>query len=50
MRMRLDRSVAQSGSAPRSGRGGRKFKSSHSDQQIKNLQKTLLAAIASGKL
>ena len=27
------RSVAQSGSAPRSGRGGRRFKSCHSDQQ-----------------
>src|SRR5271169_4826616 len=26
------RSVAQSGSAPRSGRGGRRFKSCHSDQ------------------
>jgi hypothetical protein len=25
------RSVAQSGSAPRSGRGGRRFESSHSD-------------------
>jgi hypothetical protein len=28
------RSVAQSGSAPRSGRGGRRFKSCHSDQLI----------------
>ena len=28
----LSRSVAQSGSAPRSGRGGRRFKSCHSDQ------------------
>ena len=28
------RSVAQSGSAPRSGRGGRRFKSCHSDHQI----------------
>jgi len=27
------RSVAQSGSAPRSGRGGRRFKSCHSDQK-----------------
>ena len=27
-----NRSVAQSGSAPRSGRGGRRFKSCHSDQ------------------
>ncbi len=29
--MRACRSVAQSGSAPRSGRGGRRFESSHSD-------------------
>src|SRR5262249_19979019 len=29
------RSVAQSGSAPRSGRGGRRFKSCHSDQYSK---------------
>ena len=29
---RQNRSVAQPGSAPRSGRGGRRFKSSHSDQ------------------
>jgi hypothetical protein len=28
----ISRSVAQSGSAPRSGRGGRRFKSCHSDQ------------------
>ncbi len=28
---RLHRSVAQPGSAPRSGRGGRRFESSHSD-------------------
>jgi hypothetical protein len=28
------RSVAQSGSAPRSGRGGRRFKSCHSDQHL----------------
>jgi hypothetical protein len=28
------RSVAQPGSAPRSGRGGRRFKSSHSDQYL----------------
>src|SRR4051794_20213843 len=28
----FSRSVAQSGSAPRSGRGGRRFKSCHSDQ------------------
>ncbi len=28
------RSVAQSGSAPRSGRGGRRFESSHSDQYL----------------
>ena len=28
------RSVAQSGSAPRSGRGGRRFKSCHSDQRL----------------
>lgn len=27
----FDRDVAQSGRAPRSGRGGRKFKSSHPD-------------------
>src|SRR5207244_6989340 len=31
------RSVAQPGSAPRSGRGGRRFKSCHSDQFIKGL-------------
>ncbi len=31
------RSVAQPGSAPRSGRGGRRFKSCHSDQQINSL-------------
>src|SRR3974377_1872836 len=31
------RSVAQSGSAPRSGRGGRRFKSCHSDHKIKHL-------------
>ena len=30
----LCRSVAQSGSAPRSGRGGRRFKSCHSDQYL----------------
>src|SRR5262245_11263257 len=30
------RSVAQSGSAPRSGRGGRRFKSCHSDQNLSN--------------
>ena len=30
------RSVAQSGSAPRSGRGGRRFKSCHSDQLSRN--------------
>src|SRR3954454_5877962 len=28
------RSVAQSGSAPRSGRGGRRFKSCHSDHRL----------------
>ncbi len=32
------RSVAQSGSAPRSGRGGRRFKSCHSDQFPADLQ------------
>lgn len=31
------RSVAQSGSAPRSGRGGRRFKSCHSDQKNRYL-------------
>lgn len=31
------RSVAQPGSAPRSGRGGRRFKSSHSDQPTQGL-------------
>ena len=30
----FSRSVAQSGSAPRSGRGGRRFKSCHSDQYL----------------
>src|SRR6187551_1622785 len=32
IRPAISRSVAQSGSAPRSGRGGRRFKSCHSDQ------------------
>jgi hypothetical protein len=31
------RSVAQPGSAPRSGRGGRRFKSSHSDQSFQEV-------------
>ena len=30
----ISRSVAQSGSAPRSGRGGRRFKSCHSDHHL----------------
>ena len=33
------RSVAQSGSAPRSGRGGRRFESCHSDQQTQGHSK-----------
>jgi hypothetical protein len=33
------RSVAQSGSAPRSGRGGRRFKSCHSDQYLAEIPK-----------
>lgn len=33
----VDRSVAQSGSAPRSGRGGRRFKSCHSDHSFQAL-------------
>ena len=33
----LWRSVAQPGSAPRSGRGGRRFKSCHSDQSLQGL-------------
>ena len=32
------RSVAQPGSAPRSGRGGRRFKSCHSDQHLADFQ------------
>jgi hypothetical protein len=36
IRPSLSRSVAQSGSAPRSGRGGRRFKSCHSDQNSPN--------------
>jgi resolvase-like protein len=35
------RRVAQSGSAPRSGRGGRRFKSCHSDQKQSKLSKYL---------
>ena len=35
IRTPLDRSVAQPGSAPRSGRGGRRFESSRSDQPAK---------------
>ena len=34
--LRLRDCVAQSGSAPRSGRGGRRFKSCHSDQKTPN--------------
>src|SRR4029078_8823573 len=34
IRPAISRSVAQSGSAPRSGRGGRRFKSCHSDQHL----------------
>ena len=34
----LNRSVAQSGRAPRSGRGGRRFKSCHSDQIFQALE------------
>src|SRR5262249_41160682 len=37
------RSVAQPGSAPRSGRGGRRFKSSHSDQSNQGLKITFQA-------
>src|SRR6266852_9762299 len=35
------RSVAQPGRAPRSGRGGRRFKSCHSDQHLADFPKAL---------
>src|SRR5436190_24062295 len=37
IRPATSRSVAQSGSAPRSGRGGRRFKSCHSDQYLAHI-------------
>jgi hypothetical protein len=42
----LSRSVAQSGSAPRSGRGGRRFKSCHSDHHLADINMRASVAAA----
>src|SRR6202008_3910307 len=50
IRPAFSRSVAQSGSAPRSGRGGRRFKSCHSDHylaEVRPLRGTPWAASSS---
>ena len=46
IRPATSRSVAQSGSAPRSGRGGRRFKSCHSDHYLAEIETTFATGFA----